>query len=192
MGSPRFFSAPARFRAWLEKNHESASELWVGYHRTGSGRPSITWPNSVDEALCYGWIDGVRKTVDGTSYMIRFTPRRPDSIWSNVNIAKMEKLLAEGRVAPAGITAYARRSAKRSGVYEYEKGELRDRSTSEFDDAVLRVFKRERAAWRFLESQPPYYRKMMAFWIMSAKRPETRAKRLGKLIEHSARGERVS
>lgn len=192
MGSPRFFSTPAKFRAWLEKNHESASELWVGYYRTGSGKPSITWPNSVDEALCFGWIDGVRKTVDDTSYMIRFTPRRPDSIWSNVNIAKMEKLLADGRVMPAGVAAYARRSDTRSGVYEYEKGKLADRSTSAFDVDVLRTFKREREAWRFFESQPPYYRKMMTFWIMSAKKPETRTKRLEKLMDQSARGERVT
>ncbi len=164
----------------------------MGYHRTGSGKPSITWPNSVDEALCFGWIDGVRKTVDDTSYMIRFTPRRLDSIWSNVNIAKMEKLLAEGRVMPAGVAAYARRSEKRSGVYEYEQGKPAGRNMPAFDDDVLRVFKCDRAAWRFFETTPPYYRKMMAFWIMSAKKPETRAKRLAKLIEHSARDERVS
>lgn len=190
MGSPRFFSTPARFRAWLEKNHETARELWVGYHRTTAGVPSITWPNSVDEALCFGWIDGVRKTIDEARYMIRFTPRRPGSIWSNVNIAKMERLIAEGRVQPAGAAAYARRSEARSGIYEYEK-ESRDRLSTALDDTSIRVFKRAPAAWRFFESQAPYYRKLMTFWIMSAKRPVTRERRLAKLIEHSSRGERV-
>lgn len=191
MGSPRFFQDAAEFRAWLEENHDSARELWVGYHRTKSGVPSITWPHSVDEALCFGWIDGVRKSVDDARYMIRFTPRRPDSIWSNVNIAKMEKLTAAGRVLPAGAAAYARRSDERSGVYEYEK-ELRDSSSAVFDEGAVRAFKRDRVAWAFFESQAPYYRKLVTHWVMSARKAETRERRLAKLIEHSARGARVA
>ena len=121
MTPPRFFSTPAKFGAWLEKNHQAVAELWVGFYRTGSGKPSITWPQSVDEALRFGWIDGVRKTIDSVSYMIRFTPRKPGSIWSKVNIAKAEVLIAENRMAPAGLAAYARRNAERSGIYAYER-----------------------------------------------------------------------
>ena len=154
MASPRFFATPSKFRAWLEKNHDRETELWVGFHRKGSGKPSITWPESVDEALCVGWIDGVRKSVDETSYMIRFTPRTPTSIWSNVNIAKVAKLKAEGRMKPEGLAAFARRSDARSGIYSYENGRTISRDSAEFDAEALREFKKNSAAWRFFEVQP--------------------------------------
>ena len=185
MTPPRFFQTPAKFGDWLEKNHERATELWVGFYRKGSGRPSITWPESVDEALRFGWIDGVRKTVDGESYMIRFTPRRPRSIWSNVNIAKVEALIAAGRMAPAGLAAYARLTPERAGIYSFE------RETATFDADSERAFRRNKKAWRFFEAQPPYYKRVITFYVMSAKRPETRARRLAMLIEHSAKGERI-
>jgi uncharacterized protein YdeI (YjbR/CyaY-like superfamily) len=183
--APRFFSTPAAFRAWLEKNHASKTEPWVGLYRTGSGRPSITWPESVAEALCFGWIDGVRKTIDGESYMIRFTPRKPTSIWSNVNIRKMTELIAEGRVAPAGLAAWSHRTEQRSGVYSFEN------KPGELDEASERALKANRAAWKFFSAQPPYYRRLVCHYVGSAKKAETRARRLEALIAHSAAGERI-
>ncbi len=190
MASPRFFPTVAKLRAWLDKNHDRESELWVGFHKTDSGKPSITWPESVDEALCVGWIDGVRKSVDATSYMIRFTPRRPASIWSNVNIAKIAKLTEEGRMKPAGLAAYALRTDARSGVYQYENRTV-TRDTAQLEPEAERTFRKNAAAWRFFEAQPPYYRKIATFYVASAKRPETRTKRLLSLIAHSAKGERL-
>jgi uncharacterized protein YdeI (YjbR/CyaY-like superfamily) len=160
-------------------------EEWIGFHKKTSGRPSISWPESVDEALCFGWIDGLRKTIDETSYKIRFTPRRPTSIWSTVNTRRMAALTAEGRVRPPGLAAFARRSADRTGVYSYEH-ETRPEAL-EFDAATERRFRRHARAWKYFAAQSPWYRRTLARYVMSAKREETRARRLGVLIDSSAK-----
>jgi uncharacterized protein YdeI (YjbR/CyaY-like superfamily) len=183
---PRFFASPAEFRAWLEANHGQRTELVVGFYKRGSGKPSMTWSESVDEALCFGWIDGVRRSLDAERYTIRFTPRKPVSIWSNVNIAKVEMLLREGRMRPAGLAAWERRDPERSGIYSFER-----KTPAEFDPESLRRFKRARGAWAFFQQQPPGYRRLATHYVTSAKRPETRERRLSVLIEHSAKGERL-
>ena len=185
MSTPRFFATPAAFRAWLDANHNRATELVVGFYKKGSGKPSITWPESVDEALCYGWIDGVRRSLGDESYTIRFTPRRPTSIWSNVNVAKVEALLAARRMMPAGLAAWEKRDPVKSGIYAFE------REAAAFDLAAERRFQRNGAAWRYFHQQPPGYQRLATHYVVSAKRPETREKRLSVLIEHSARGERI-
>jgi uncharacterized protein YdeI (YjbR/CyaY-like superfamily) len=181
-----FFASPAEFRAWLEANHASSAELWVGFHKRATGRPSLRWSESVDEALCFGWIDGVRKRVDAERYVIRFSPRKPDSIWSAVNLAKMAALLAAGRVAPAGRAAHERRSAAKSGVYSYEQ-----RGQAAFDPELERRFRAAPGAWRFFADQPPGYRRLATYWVVSAKRAETRQSRLEKLIDCCAAGRRL-
>jgi uncharacterized protein YdeI (YjbR/CyaY-like superfamily) len=185
MPDPIFFAAPEDFRDWLERHHGSATELWVGFHKVHTGKPSLTWPQSVDEALCYGWIDGVRKSLGADGYMIRFTPRRPTSIWSAVNLKRVPELVAEGRMRPAGLAAYERRDDAKSAVYAYEN------RPKAFDAESERAFRARKKAWAFFEAQPPYYRRVVVYWVMEAKRPETRAKRLTTLIECSARGERL-
>jgi len=181
----RFFKSPSAFRKWLAANHAKAKELWVGFHKKDSGKPSITWPESVDEALCFGWIDGVRKRIDAESYMIRFSPRKPSSIWSVVNIRNAEKLIREKRMQPAGLKAYEARKEYRSGIYSYEQ------RSPELVAPYAGKLRRNKAAWKFFQAQPPYYRKMINWWIISAKQEETRLKRLEKLIELSANGQRV-
>ncbi len=183
--APRFFRDAAAFRAWLDTNHATANELIVGYYKRDSGKPSMTWPESVDEALCYGWIDGVRRSLDDQRYVIRFTPRQPRSVWSKVNMAKAETLIREGRMKPAGLAAWQRRDPARSGIYSFE------RETAEFDAATARVFKRSKRGWAYFQAQPPGYRRLATFYVVSAKKPETRARRLATLIEHSSRGERL-
>jgi uncharacterized protein YdeI (YjbR/CyaY-like superfamily) len=185
MTTPRFFPTPADFRAWLDANHERATELLVGFHKKDSGLPSITWPESVDEALCYGWIDGVRRSLGETSYTIRFTPRKKRSIWSNVNVAKVEALIEQGRMMPAGLAAYALRDPARSGIYAFEK------ETASLDAESERQFRRDRKAWSFFQKQAPSYRQVVIHYVTSARKPETRARRLAALIEHSALGERI-
>jgi uncharacterized protein YdeI (YjbR/CyaY-like superfamily) len=185
-GTPRFFASPTEFRAWLDANHEREAELLVGFYKKGSGKPSMTWPESVDEALCFGWIDGVRRSLDVERYTIRFTPRKPSSIWSNVNVAKVEMLLKAGRMRPAGLAAWGRRDPEKSGIYAFER-----QSPAEFDAESERRFRRARGAWRFFQEQPPGYRRLATHYVTSAKRPETRERRLTVLIEHSARGERL-
>jgi uncharacterized protein YdeI (YjbR/CyaY-like superfamily) len=186
MNAPRFFATPAAFRAWLDANHLRAPELIVGFYRKDSGKPSMTWPESVDEALCYGWIDGIRRSLGDESYSIRFTPRKPTSIWSNVNVAKVKVLLAAGRMMPAGIAAWERRDPVRSGIYSFDRAH-----PAAFDEASERRFARNRAAWKFFQAQPPGYRRLATHYVVSARRPETREKRLGVLIECSVRGERL-
>jgi uncharacterized protein YdeI (YjbR/CyaY-like superfamily) len=180
-----YFPSPEAFRAWLEEHHAERDELWVGFHRVATGAPSLTWREAVDEALCYGWIDGIRKRVDETRHVIRFTPRRPRSIWSAVNIARVEALEAEGRMREPGRAAFARRDDERSRIYSHERADAR------LDDAMERRFRDDRAAWAFWIAQPPGYRRTLSWWVISAKRPETRAKRLEQLIEESAAGKRV-
>lgn len=186
MSEPTFFATPAELGAWLAEHHATASELWVGFHKKGSGRPSVTWPEAVDEALCVGWIDGVRKGIDEHRYTIRFTPRKPRSIWSAVNLARVPELTAAGRMRPAGLEAFARRSEVRSSVYSYEQ---KDAATLEA--AHEQRFRADPAAWEFFRSQAPWYRRAATWWVVSAKRAQTREKRLAQLVEDSAHGRRI-
>ena len=185
--APHFFENAAAFRAWLEAHAATATELLVGFHKVDSGKPSMSWPESVDEALCFGWIDGVRKRVDDQAYTIRFTPRKTTSIWSAINIAKVEALRAAGRMTAAGEVAYAHRKAHKSVIYSYEQDGIAELSAEE-----LRAFKRHKAAWAYFENAPPGYRKQMLHRICSAKKAETRASRFGKLLAACAAGERLS
>ena len=180
-----FFPSPADFRNWLKKHHASATELWVGFYKKSSGRPSISWPESADEALCVGWIDGIRKSVDDISYKIRFTPRRPGSIWSAVNIRRVPVLIDEGRMQPAGLKAYQARKENRSGIYSYEQ--RRD----QLEEPYASLLRKNKAAWDFFQAQPASYRKLAGWFVVSAKKEETRLKRLEKLIEDSAKGKRL-
>jgi uncharacterized protein YdeI (YjbR/CyaY-like superfamily) len=182
---PTFFKTPSAFRKWLAANHDKSKELWVGFYKKDSGKPSITWPESVDEALCFGWIDGIRKTINGESYKIRFTPRKSSSVWSAVNIRNFERLTKDKRMQPAGIKAFAARKENRSGIYSYEQ------RSPELVEPYAGKLKRNKAAWKFYQAQPPYYRKTLNWWIVSAKQEETRLKRLAKLIEESAKGKRL-
>jgi uncharacterized protein YdeI (YjbR/CyaY-like superfamily) len=181
---PVFFPSPAAFWRWLARNHGRARELWVGYHRRETGVPSMTWPESVDEALCFGWIDGVRRSLDERRYVIRFTPRRERSRWSAVNLARMKVLEKAGRVHPAGRAAWADRDVANSGY------SIRNR-TEDIPPALLRKLKAERAAWNWFRTAPPHYRRSVANWLSSAKREDTRLRRLAKLIEFSSRGLRI-
>jgi uncharacterized protein YdeI (YjbR/CyaY-like superfamily) len=183
--NPKFFKTPSAFHKWLAANHAKSKELWVGFYKKNSGKPSITWPESVDEALCFGWIDGLRKNIDEDSYKIRFSPRQPRSIWSAVNNRNVERLIKEKRMHPAGMKAFAARKEYRSGIYSYEQRSL------ELVEPYLGKLKRNKAAWKFFQAQPPSYRKVMNWWIVSAKQEATRLKRLGKLIEESAQGRRM-
>ncbi len=182
---PEFFRTPSNFRAWLEKNHEAATELWVGFYKKDSGKPSITWPESVDEALCFGWIDGIRKRVDEISYMIRFTPRRRGSIWSAINIKRASELQKQKRMRPAGLKAFAARIENKSGVYSYEQ------RRAELEEPYSSRLKRNKSAWDFFQAQPPSYRKMMSWYILSAKTEETRSRRFEKLMKASASRKRL-
>lgn len=184
--NPRFFATPERFRAWFERNHAKAKELWVGFYKRDTGKPSITWPQSVDEALCFGWIDGIRKSLGAESYTIRFTPRKTSSIWSNVNIGRMAELEAAGRVKPEGRAAFARRDEAKSRLYSYEQ-----RMAAKLEPAQERRFRRNRKAWAYFESEAPWYRRAATHWVVVAKREETRERRLTTLIECSAREERI-
>ena len=181
---PIYFESPAAFRAWLQKNHDKTDELLVGFHKKGSGKPSMTWPESVDEALCFGWIDGVRRGVDEERYTIRFSPRKAKSIWSAVNLKKMDALIKAGRVAPAGMAAYERRSGD-TAPYSFEQ------RPEAFPSPYDKQFQAHKKAWKFFEAQPPGYRRVAIWYVISAKREETRQKRLEHLIGLSARGERL-
>jgi uncharacterized protein YdeI (YjbR/CyaY-like superfamily) len=183
--APRFFKTPRAFRAWFERHHTRETELLVGFYKVASGKPSITWPQSVDEALCFGWIDGVRRSIDDESYSIRFTPRKPTSIWSAVNVKRVAVLTAEGRMTQAGLDAFARRDEKRSAIYSYERGH------AELDAEAVALIRADEKAWAYYEAQAPYYRRVTAHWVASAKRPETRARRIALLIRHSRKGERI-
>jgi uncharacterized protein YdeI (YjbR/CyaY-like superfamily) len=185
---PHFFETPAAMRAWLEANHLEAKELHVGYHKrhaVGEATPSITWPESVAEALCFGWIDGVRRTLDGDRYAIRFTPRRPGSKWSAVNIRLMAELEAANRMSDAGRAVFEARKDPGAPGYKAQK------KVGTLDEARLVEFRRQEVAWVFFEAQPPGYRNEAAWWVMQAKREETRDRRLAMLIELSAAGKRI-
>lgn len=182
---PTFFKNAAAFRKWLQKNHEKEKELLVGFYKTTSGRPSMSWSESVDEALCFGWIDGVRKSVDAESYTIRFTPRKPGSIWSLININKVKALTQQGLMQPAGTAAFEKRNESKSGIYSHEKPAAR------LDIASQKTLKANRKAMAFFKAQAPSYQKVIIHWIMSAKQDVTRVKRLQKLIEESEAGKRL-
>jgi len=177
---PRFFTNQAEFRQWLEENHDKVSELLVGFYKVGSGKPSITWPESVDEALCFGWIDGVRKRIDDTGYTIRFTPRKARSTWSAVNIKRANELIEMGLMQPAGLKAYEARSDERSAIYSYEQ-----RHGAELDDEYEQQFRANKKAWDFFQAQAAWYKKAAIWWVVSAKKEETKLKRLAILIEDS-------
>jgi uncharacterized protein YdeI (YjbR/CyaY-like superfamily) len=181
-----FFRTPADLRRWFKRNHATAQELWVGFYKIGSGKPSITWPESVDEALCVGWIDGIRKTIDDESYKIRFTPRKKISTWSAVNIRRVKVLTDEKRMQPAGLKAFEARRENRSGIYAYEQ------RPQELDEPYLGLMKKDKAAWTYFQAQPPSYRRTLVWFVVSAKQEETRLKRLQKLIEACACGRRLA
>jgi len=180
---PLFFASPADWRRWLATYHKSVDELWVGFHKRASGRPSITWPEAVDEALCYGWIDGLRKSIDDHSYMIRFTPRRKGSTWSAVNLRRVKELIRGKRMRAAGTRAYRARTAANTGLYSFEQ-----RKKMKLPPAYLREFKANAEAWRVFQSRPPWYQRTAIFWVVSAKQEETRRRRFSILIHDSARG----
>ena len=182
---PTFFATPAEFRKWLQKNHAKEKELLVGFYKVNSGKPSISWSQSVDEALCFGWIDGVRKSWDDISYTIRFTPRKATSNWSAVNIAKMEVLTAKGLMQPAGLASFDKRQESKSKIYAYEN------EAKEFDAAYLKKFKANKKAWNFFKFQAPSYIKVSIHRVMSAKQEQTKSSRLEKLMKASEEGRRI-
>jgi uncharacterized protein YdeI (YjbR/CyaY-like superfamily) len=182
---PTFFRTPSAFRKWLEKHHAKANELLVGYYKKDSGKPSITWPESVDEAICFGWIDSVRRSIDEISYTIRFTPRRSGSIWSGANIARARALIKLGKMQPAGLKAFEVKKKNKSGIYSYEQ-----RSTT-LEEPYARLLKKNKAAWIFFQLQPASYQKAVSWWIVSAKKEETRISRVEKLLACSAKGQRI-
>jgi uncharacterized protein YdeI (YjbR/CyaY-like superfamily) len=181
---PRFFKTADAFREWLEKNHDKETELSVGFHKKNSGKPSITYPEALDEALCFGWIDGVRRNVNETSYSIRFTPRKTKSIWSVVNMRRATELENLGLMRPPGLRAFQARDPKRSGIYSFEN------AARELDPEFEKRFRANKKAWDFFQAQPPYITKVCKFWVMSAKKEETRLRRLDQLIASSAKGQR--
>jgi uncharacterized protein YdeI (YjbR/CyaY-like superfamily) len=181
-----FFESPAEWRAWLEVNHASEAEVEVGFHRKASGLPSMTWSQAVDEALCFGWIDGVRHSIDQISYRNRFTPRKPRSTWSEVNIAKVEALESAGKMTPSGRAAFERRTKENSGIYSFEG----DRAEA-LPDPYAAVLAADEAASAFFDGAAPWYRRAAVHWVTSAKREATRERRLAQLVECSAEGRRV-
>lgn len=180
----RFFPSAAHLRRWLERHHAAATELWVGFYKRHTGRPSITWPELVDQVLCFGWIDGIRRSLDADRYAIRITPRKRGSGWSAVNLRRVKRLTQQGLMAPAGLAAHAGRDRTRAG-YSYEE------RPAGLTGAYARTLKANAAAYAFFRAQAPWYRRTVSFWVTSAKREETRLRRLAHLIEASARGRRV-
>ncbi len=182
---PIFFSSPAEWRQWLAAHHDSATEVLVGYYKTSTDKPSLTWQESVDEALCYGWIDGIRKRVDDERYTIRFTPRKPKSNWSAVNIKRVGELIQDGRMQPAGVKAFAARDEAMTQQYSYE---ARQRG---LDETYAKRFTANKKAWAFYQAQAPSYQRAASWWVMSAKQEATRLKRLAALIDDSAHKRRI-
>jgi uncharacterized protein YdeI (YjbR/CyaY-like superfamily) len=184
---PIYFESPEALRDWFDANHETASELWLGSYKKATGKPTVTWSEAVDEALCVGWIDSVRYSLDAERSAQRFTPRRKGSNWSAINIAKVKELTAQGRIRPAGLAAFEARSEARSGVYSYEQRHL---ATLEPEEEA--AFRANEPAWEWFEGRAPSYRRTATHWVVTAKRPETRARRLATLIEDSAAGRTVA
>lgn len=185
--SPRFFATQAEFFAWLAANHADLPEAFVGFHKKSSGMPSITWPEAVDVALCFGWIDGKGKSIDAASHMVRFTPRRKGSIWSAVNVGRVQVLTEQGLMRPEGIAAFALRKEARTAIYSHEQN-----GTVELDEASTAQFMANAAAWEYFQARPPGYRKAATWWVIGAKREETRNRRLQSLIEESAAGQTLA
>lgn len=184
---PLYFATPTEWRRWLEEHHADTAELLVGFYKVGSGRPSITWPESVDQALCFGWIDGIRRRIDEHRYSIRFTPRRQGSVWSAVNIRRVKELSKAGLMRPAGTKAHAKRTASNSVIYAYEQ----DRKAATLGPGYEARLQANPKAWAFFQSQPPGYRRTCSWWVVSAKKEETRERRLESLIGHSAKGRQI-
>ena len=182
---PRFFRTPADFRAWLEKHHADTPALWVGFYKKASGKGGIAYHEGVDVALCYGWIDGIKKRVDEDSYTHRFSPRKAGSIWSAINTRRATELVALGVMAPPGLEVFERRDRAKTKLYSYEN------RPAAFDAAIERTFKANAAAWTFFRAQPPGYQKLLTFWVMSAKKDEARLRRLAALVKSSAEGVRM-
>lgn len=182
---PKFFAQASSFRTWLHAHHATAGELQVGFHKVGSGKPSITYSQALDEALCFGWIDGMRRSLGASSYTIRFTPRRPDSIWSTVNVGHVRRLTAAGRMAPAGLAAFRKRDPAKTAVYSFEN------APHSFAPAYVRAFRKNARAWAYFEGEAPWYRRTATWWVMSARKEETRERRLTVLIASSAKGRRA-
>ncbi len=185
MIEPVFFPGASDFRKWLDKHHKSATELWVGFHKRATGKPSMTWPESVDQALCYGWIDGIRKSIDDTAYMIWFSPRRPHSIWSAANLKKFDALKSKGRVKPAGQAVFQLRKKKDTNRYSFEQGSM------ELPPEFLKLIRANKKAWKFFQSLTPSVRKPSVWYVLSAKKEETRLKRLNILISSCEQEERI-
>ena len=183
---PAFFASAEAFRRWLEANHRSVKELWVGFYKVQTGKAGLTYPHAVDAALCFGWIDGLKKRFDDESYVQRFTPRRSRSIWSDVNTRRVEALEKAGRMAPSGLEAFRARDPTRAGLYSFE-----NRDKFVFDATAQKRFRAKPTAWAFFAAQPPGYKRTATFWVVSAKRDATRERRLAQLIDASARGERL-
>ncbi|MGA3055284.1 MAG: YdeI/OmpD-associated family protein [Candidatus Korobacteraceae bacterium] len=180
-----FFQSASDFREWLASNHGKAHEAWVGFYKKNSGKGGISYQEAVDEALCFGWIDGLKKAVDDVSYTHRFTPRKPKSFWSAVNIKRIAELKRRGRMTAPGLKAFAGRDEQKARQYSYE------RSTCKLEGAHEKQFRGQEKAWEFFQAQPPGYRRTATWWVISAKREETRGKRLAKLIETSEQGRRL-
>lgn len=185
--NPVFFPTPADLRRWFEQNHDTAQELWVGYYKKGTGKPSITWPESVDQALCFGWIDGIRKSIDDESYKIRFTPRKASSNWSTVNIKRVGQLTGLGLMQPPGLRVFEQRKGEKSGVYSFENQD-KAKLPAEFEQQL----RANQKAWTFFQSQPPWYQRAASWWVISAKKEETRLKRLATLINDSEHGRTIA
>lgn len=183
--NPKFFATAADFRKWLAKHHATEKELWVGFYKKTSGQKSITYPEAVDQALCFGWIDGVRKSIDAERYVNRFSPRRTGSVWSAVNTKRARELIASGEMHAAGAKVFEARDPSKTKMYSFE------RDSAEFTAALLKKFRANKKAWAFFESQPPSYRKTITWWVISAKQEATQERRLAQLIADSAKGERV-
>lgn len=183
---PTFFLTAADFRTWLKTHHDRETELLVGFHRKGSGKPSLTWPQSVEEALCFGWIDGVRRSLGPDAYTIRFTPRKPTSVWSAINVANVARLKKAGRMTAAGLKAFAARSAAKTGIYSFEQ-----KRPPRLPPAQAQALRADARAAAFFDAQPPWYRRTALHWVVSAKRAETRERRLRQLIADSAAGRTV-
>jgi uncharacterized protein YdeI (YjbR/CyaY-like superfamily) len=181
-----YFVSPSEFREWLSRNHGKASALWVGFHKKKSGKLGLTYPKALDDALCFGWIDGIRKRLDQDSYTIRFSPRKPRSIWSAVNIKRVGELTRLGQMELAGLNAFAQRLPENQNRYSYEKGERK------FDENYVTRFQANKKAWPFFQAQPPGYQRTATWWVMSARKEETRLKRLAILIADSEQGRRIS
>jgi uncharacterized protein YdeI (YjbR/CyaY-like superfamily) len=179
---PTFFATAADFRHWLAQNHQNALELLVGFYKVNSGKQSMTWSESVDQAICFGWIDGVRKSMDEKRYTIRFTPRKPNSIWSAVNIKKVEMLIQQGLMQPAGLARFEAKQESKSKIYAYEMEEMT------FSPEMEQLFKENPLAWDFFQRLAPSYRKTAIHWVMTAKQEITKRKRLNELIADSAAG----